>query len=174
MRKHRAEPCGNAPFQDCHGFLWSPYTGSDAQWSGEMQATLYAKGASTHSWRPEVPYILFQTDEFGMCGNFDTPLPHLMKRVHHMMGGIALLLHGELSLGVLQELHNHGDDPKLLYPPLPQDKQVMASRTWIASMHRCHTWTPPMWCRASKSQGRAGSSLGRIRGGPSTCLRPVS
>ena len=46
-----------------------------------------------------------------------------MKRVSHMLGGTSLVLQGELSYAVLQELHNHCDDPKLGLPPLPQDKQ---------------------------------------------------
>ena len=46
-----------------------------------------------------------------------------MKRVSHMLGGYSLVLQGELSYGVLQELHNHCDDPKPVLPPLPQDKQ---------------------------------------------------
>ena len=73
--------------------------------------------ASTLSWMPEIPNIPFQTDEFGMRGNFDPP--HLMKRVSHMLGGTSLVLQGELSYSVLQELHNHYDDPKPVLPPLP-------------------------------------------------------
>ena len=57
-----------------------------------------------------------------MCGNFDPP-PHLMIRSSHMLGGTSLVLQGELSYGVLQELHDHCDDPKPVLPPLPQDKQ---------------------------------------------------
>ena len=45
----------------------------------------YAEGASTHSWMPKILHIPFQTEEFGMCGNFDPS--HLMKRVSHMLGG---------------------------------------------------------------------------------------
>ena len=75
-----------------------------------MQAALYAEGASTLSGMPEIPHIPFQTDEFRMCGNFDPP--HLMKRVSHLLGGTSLILRGELSFGVLRELHNHCDDPK--------------------------------------------------------------
>ena len=41
-------------------------------------------------------------------------------------------------------------------------------------MHRCHTWTPAMWPRASKSQSSLGGSLGCKRGTPSTYHRPVS
>ena len=86
-----------------------------------MQAALYAEGASTLSWMPGIPHIPFQTDEFGTCGNFDPP--HLMKRVSQMLGGTSLVLQGELSYSVLQELHNHCDDPKPVLPPLPLDKQ---------------------------------------------------
>ena len=46
-----------------------------------------------------------------------------MKRVSHMLGGTSLVLQRELSYGVLQELHNHCDDPKPVLPPLPQDQQ---------------------------------------------------
>ena len=121
VRKHMAELCGNAAFRDRHGNLPSADTDGDAQRSREMQAALYAVGASTLSWMPELPHIPFQTDEFGMCGNFDPP--HLMKQVSHMLGGTSLVLHGELSYGVLQEPHNHCDDPKPVLPPMPQDKQ---------------------------------------------------
>ena len=40
-----------------------------------------------------------------------TPPPHLMKRVFHMLGGTSVVLQGDFSYGVLQELHNHCDDP---------------------------------------------------------------
>ena len=119
--KHMAELCGNAAFRDRHGYLLSADTDGDARRSREMQAALYAEGASTLSLMPEIPHIPFQTDEFGMCGNFDPP--HLMKRVSHMLGGTSLVLQGELSYSVLQELHNHCDDPKPVLPPPPQDKQ---------------------------------------------------
>ena len=46
-----------------------------------------------------------------------------MKRVSHMLEGTTLILQGELSFGVLQELHNHYDGPKPILTPLPQDKQ---------------------------------------------------
>ena len=42
--------------------------------------------------------------------------PHLMKWVPHMLGGTSLILQGELSYGVLQELQNHYDDPKPACP----------------------------------------------------------
>ena len=58
-----------------------------------------------------------------MCGNFDPP--HLMKRGSHMLGGTSVVLQGELSYGVLQELRNQCDDPKPELPPLPEDKQVV-------------------------------------------------
>ena len=45
--------------------------------------------------------------------------------VSHMLGGTSLFLQGELSYVVLQELHNHCDDPKPVLPPLPQDKQAV-------------------------------------------------
>ena len=54
-------------------------------------AALYAEGASTLSRMHEIPHIPFQTDEFGMCGNFHPP-PHLMKGVSHMLGGTSLVL----------------------------------------------------------------------------------
>ena len=41
----------------------------------------------------------------------ETGVPHV--------GGISFVLQGELSYGVLQELHNHCDDPK---PVLPSNK----------------------------------------------------
>ena len=56
------------------------------------------------------------------CVGTSTP-PHLMKRVSHMLRGTALVLQGELSYGVLHELHNHCDDSKPVLPPPPQDKQ---------------------------------------------------
>ena len=68
-----AELCGNAAFWDRHGYLLSADTDGDTQRSREMQAALYAEGASTLSWMPEIPHIPFQTDVFGMCGNFDLP-----------------------------------------------------------------------------------------------------
>ena len=46
-----------------------------------------------------------------------------MKRVSHMLGGTSLVLQGELSHGVPQELHNHCDDTKPVLPRLPQDNQ---------------------------------------------------
>ena len=121
VRKHMAELCGNAAFRDRHAYLLSADTDGDARRSREMQAALYGEGASTLSWMPEIPHIPFQTDELGRCGNFDPP--HLMKRVSRMFRGASLVLQGELSYGVLQELHNHCDDPKPVLPPLPQDKQ---------------------------------------------------
>ena len=121
VRKHMAELCGNDGFRDRHGFLLSPDTDGDARRSREMQFALYAAGARTLSWLPEIPHIPVQTDEFGMSGNFDPP--HLMKLVSHMLGGTSLVLQGELSYGVLQQLENHCDDPKPILPPLPQDKQ---------------------------------------------------
>ena len=121
IRKHMAELCGNAAFRDRHGFLLSAHTDGDARRSRRMQGALYAEGADTLSWMPEIPHIPFQTDEFRMCGNFDPP--HLMKRVSHMLGGASLILQGELSYGVLQELHNNCDDPKPVLSPLPQDKE---------------------------------------------------
>ena len=72
-RKHMAELCANAKFRYHHGFLLSVDTEGDAWRSHEMQATLYAKGASTLSRMPNMPHIPFQTDEFGICGNFDPP-----------------------------------------------------------------------------------------------------
>ena len=98
VRKHMAELCGNAAFLDRHGFLLSADTEGDARRSREMQLALYANGASTLRWMLEIPHIPFQTDEFTMCGNFDSP--HLMKRVSHMLGGTSLVLWGELSNGV--------------------------------------------------------------------------
>ena len=95
VRKHMAELCGNAPFRDRHGFLLSADTHGDARRSREMQAALYAEGASTLSWMLVNPHIPFQSHEFGMCGNFDPP--HLRKGVSHMLGGTFLVLHGELS-----------------------------------------------------------------------------
>ena len=96
---HPMPRCGNAPFRDRHGYLLSADTDHDARRSREMQAALYAEGASTLSWMPEMLHIPFQTDDFGMWGNFDRP--PLMKRVSHMLGGISLVLQGELSYGVL-------------------------------------------------------------------------
>ena len=75
IRLHKAELCGNAAFRDRHGFLLSANADGDAWRSREMQAALYAEGASTLSWTPEIPHIPFQTDEFGMCGNFNPPPP---------------------------------------------------------------------------------------------------
>ena len=100
VRKHMAELCGNAAFRGRHGYLLSADTDGDARRSREMQTALYAEGASTLSWMPEIPHIPYQTDEFRMCGNFDPP--HLMKRVSHMLRGTSLVLQGELSYGVLQ------------------------------------------------------------------------
>ena len=84
-----AEVCGNVAFRDRHGFLLSADTDGYGGQSREMQAAFYAEGASTLSWMPEIPHIPFQTDGFGLCGNFDPPPPppHLMKRVSHMFGG---------------------------------------------------------------------------------------
>ena len=56
-------------------------------------------------------------------GTMTPPPPHLMKRVSHMLGGTSLVLQGQLSYGVLHEVHNHCDDPKPVLPPLPQDQQ---------------------------------------------------
>ena len=116
VRKHMAELCSNVAFQDRHGFVLSADTDGYGGQSREMQGALYAEGASTLSRMPEIPHIPFQTDGFGLCGNFDPP-PPLMKRVSHMLGGTSLVLQGELSYGVPQELHNHCDDPKPLLPP---------------------------------------------------------
>ena len=57
------------------------------------------------------------------CVGTSTPPPTLMKRVSHMLGGTSLVLQGESSYGVLQELHDHCDDRKRGLPPLPRDKQ---------------------------------------------------
>ena len=122
VRKHMAELCGNAAFRESHGFLLYADTDGDARRPREMQGAPYADGASTLSWMPEIPHIPFQADEFRMCGNFDPP-PNLMKRVSHPFGGTSLIFRGELSYGVLQERHNHCDDPKLVLPPLPPDEQ---------------------------------------------------
>ena len=70
-----AELCGNVAFRDHPGFLLSAHPDGNALRSREMQATRYAEGARTHSWMPKTPHIPFQTDEFGMCGNFDPPPP---------------------------------------------------------------------------------------------------
>ena len=52
-----------------------------------------------------------------------------------MLGGTSLVLQGELSYGVLHELHNHCDDTKPVLPPLPQDKQeVQAAFGLLKSM----------------------------------------
>ena len=87
VRKHMAELCGNVTFRDRHGFLLSGDRDDDARRSREMQAALYAEGASTLSWMPEIPHIPFQTDEFEMCGTLTPPPPRLMKRVSHTLGG---------------------------------------------------------------------------------------
>ena len=94
VRIHMAELCGSAAFRDRHGFLLSEISRGVTRRSREMQATLYAEGASTLSWMPEIPHIPFQTDEFGMCGIFEPPPPppHLMKRVSHKLGGTSLVL----------------------------------------------------------------------------------
>ena len=73
VRKHMAELCGNAAFRDRHGYLLSADTDGDARRSTEMQPALYAEGASTLSWMPEIPHILFQTDEFKMCRTSTPP-----------------------------------------------------------------------------------------------------
>ena len=49
VRKHMVELCGNAAFWDRHGFLLSVDTDGDTRQSREMQAALYAEGASTLS-----------------------------------------------------------------------------------------------------------------------------
>ena len=64
VRKHMAELCGNGVFWDRHGFFLSADTDCDARRSREMQAALYAEGASTLSWMPQIPHIPFQTDKF--------------------------------------------------------------------------------------------------------------
>ena len=147
VRKHMAELCGNAAFRDRHGYLLSADTDGDARRSREKQAALHVEGVSTLSWMPEIPHFPFQNDEFGMCGNFDPP--HLMKRVSHMLGGTSLVLHGESSYGVLQELHNHCDHPKPVLPPLPQDKQEVKPAfvllKYMAALGRAalHNLNPP-------------------------------
>ena len=143
MRKHMAELCGNAAFRDRHGFLVSVDTDGDARWSHEKPAALYPEGASTHSSILEIPHIPFQTDELRMCGNFEPPF--LMKRVSHMWVGAALILHGELSFGVLQEVRNHCDNPKPTPPPPPIALRHGRRTLWA----QCTFW---MWHRGGTSQ----------------------
>ena len=74
LQKRRAQLCGNAAFRDCYGFLLFVDTGGDARRSREMQAAMYAEGASTPSSMPEIPHTPFQMDVFGRFGNSD-PCP---------------------------------------------------------------------------------------------------
>ena len=75
VQQHMAEVCGNVALRECHGFPLSAGTDGDARSSPGMLATLYAEGASTYFWMPEIPHIPLQTDDFGMCRNLDTPPP---------------------------------------------------------------------------------------------------
>ena len=122
VRKHMAELYGNATHRERHGFLVSADTDSDARRSHEMQAALYAEGASTPFRTPEIPKTFHPKRMTSACVGSSTP-PHLMKRLCHMLQGTSLILQGELSFGVLQELQNNCDDPKPILPAPPQDKQ---------------------------------------------------
>ena len=61
------------------------------------------------------------TDELGMCANFDPP--HLSKRAAHVLDKDGIHMQGELSYGVVQELHKYCSEPKPHSPPYPEDKQ---------------------------------------------------
>ena len=170
VRKPMAELCGNAAFRDRHGYLLSADTDGDARRFHEMQAALYAEGASTLSSMPQIPHIVFQTDEFGMRGNFDPP--HLMKRVSHMLGGTSLVLRGELSYGVLRELQNHCHGSKPVLPPLPHNKQevepAFALLKSMAAIGRAALDTlnlPPALVHATSNAVVLGTALEKFIGG---------
>ena len=68
---------------------------------------------------PEVAHIPMQTDDLGMCAN----PPHLLKRAAHELDKDGIRMQGELSYGVVQELHKYCSEPKPHLPPYPEDKQ---------------------------------------------------
>ena len=120
--QHMAKLCSNVALQISHGILvLADYTDGDTRRSCELRVALYADATITEEWMPRVPHIPCQTNELGMCGNFDPP--HLMKRPSHALDKDGFVMQGEVSYGVLHELHKYCCKPRLELPPYPEDKQ---------------------------------------------------
>ena len=72
----------------------SAHTNWDSRSSQELHATLYADGAVTEAWMPEMSHIDFQADEVRMCGKFNPS--HFVTKPSHvlMQGGCPIMSYG--------------------------------------------------------------------------------
>ena len=90
-------------------------------------------------------------------------------------------MQGELSYGVLHELHNHCDDPKPVLPPVPQDKQevepafvLLKSMAAIGRAALDNLNLPPRLVHAAGDAVVLGTALEKFIGGVhSTELPPT-
>ena len=116
LGKHMAQLCGDATFRDDHGFLRTIDTDGDARRSRDMQAALYAEGASTHSWTPKIPQIPFQTDEL----SDETGVPRV--------GGTTLILQGSCPLLCCRSCTTIVTTPSVSPPPPAAEQTRVCER----------------------------------------------
>ena len=119
VRHHMVKLRGSAAFRDCHGILVSADTGGDLRRSRDLNA-LNAESAIIEAWIPKVAHNPMQSDELGLCATFDPP--HLLKRAARALHKDGIRMQGELSYGVVQELHTYCSEPNPHLPFYPGDK----------------------------------------------------